>query len=145
MKRRLIVPSIPRTEATASTLTKELTLIGSKGRRRLTALFDNGATYSVIRKDIAEEIEILTPLQDLDEWVFETARKGELIQAHYAIRVDFLFDDSAMRFTDEIIVFDECSEELIIGAKTMQAWHIRLDFSAEQITYPKEARRLIII
>ena len=46
------------------------------------------------------------------------------------------------RFTDEFVVFDELSEQLIVGAKTMQAWKITLDFEEERVNYRKTAQRL---
>lgn len=127
-----------------SVLEHEVTLIGSRGSARCHALFDSGAAYSIIRRDIAERISTLDPLPDPEDWVFETARAGELIQALYRVTLDFRFDDSKARFSDEFIVFDNCSEELIVGAKTMQAWHIILDFQAETVVYRKTMHRLRI-
>ncbi|NBC28917.1 MAG: hypothetical protein GVY29_02870 [Spirochaetes bacterium] len=37
-------------------------------------MFDSGASYSVIRRDLAEQLEILTPLPDPENHVFETER-----------------------------------------------------------------------
>jgi len=127
-----------------SVLEHEVTLIGSRGSVRCRALFDSGAAYSIIRRDIAERISTLDPLPDPEDWVFETARAGELIQALYRVTLDFRFDDSKARFSDEFIVFDNCSEELIVGAKTMQAWHIILDFQTETVVYRKTMHRLRI-
>ena len=53
MKQRLKVPCIPGQEATVSVLLKEILLVGTKGRRRHMALFDGGASYSIIRRDVA--------------------------------------------------------------------------------------------
>jgi hypothetical protein len=142
---RLRVPCLPRQEATVSVLEKEIELIGSKGRGKMKALFDSGASYSIIRKDVAERLANLEALVDPDEWVFETARPGETIQASHRISLNIRFADSAARFSDEFIVFDECSEAVIIGAKTMQAWHIRLDFDKEEVIYRKTAERLRVI
>ena len=127
-----------------SVLEHEVTLIGSRGSARCRALFDSGAAYSILRRDIAERISTLDPLPDPEDWVFETARAGELIQALYRVTLDFRFDDSKARFSDEFIVFDNCSEELIVGAKTMQAWHIILDFQTETVVYRKTMHRLRI-
>jgi hypothetical protein len=128
-----------------SVLEHDVTLTGSRGSARCRALFDSGATYSIIRRDIAERIEPLVLLPDPEDWVFETARVGDHIQALYRVTLNFRFDDSAARFSDEFIVFDECSEELIVGAKTMQAWHITLDFQTETVNYRKTAERLRVI
>jgi hypothetical protein len=145
MKQNLRVPSIPRQESAVSVLEHEVTLIGSRGSARCRALFDSGASYSIIRRDIAEKIEPLGLLPDPENWVFETARAGELIQARHRVTVNFRFDDSKARFSDEFIVFDDCSEEVIVGAKTLQAWHIILDFQAETVIYRKTAERLRVI
>ena len=59
---------------------------------------------------------------------FETAEKDGIITADYRITVDFYFTDTPRRFTDELFVIDGLSENLIIGATTMQKWKIRLDF-----------------
>ena len=61
-------------------LDKNIVLIGSKGRRRCTALFDSGASYSLIRPDIALEIELPVPLPDPENWVFETAEQGRYMR-----------------------------------------------------------------
>ena len=142
MKHYLKVPSIPREESTVSILEHEVTIIGTKGRARCRALFDSGASYSIIRREIAERIGQLEPLPIPEDWIFETARAGDYVQAVGALRLDFRFDDSEAHFSDEFIVFDELSEELIVGATTMQKWHIVLDFTTETIDYRKTAQRL---
>ena len=142
MKHYLKVPSIPREESTVSILEHEVTIIGTKGRVRCRALFDSGASYSIIRREIAERIGRIEPLPIPEDWVFETARAGDYVQAVGALRLDFRFDDSEAHFSDEFVVFDELSEQLIIGATTMQKWQIRLDFTTETVEYRKTARRL---
>ena len=126
-------------------LHREIELAGSKGRARRTALFDSGATYSMIGSDIAKHVEQPRPLPEDDVWEFETAEKGHVLIATHWVSLAFYFDDSRQRFTDEFIVMDGLSEEVVIGAKTMQAWKIKLDFETEEIIYRKTAQRLIII
>ena len=128
-----------------SVLEHDVSLIGSKGKLRCRALFDSGATYSIIRRDIAEKLSPLDPLPDPEDWIFETVLAGQLIQARYRVTLNFRFDDSKARFSDEFIVFDTCTEEVIVGAKTMQAWHITLDFETQAINYRKTAERLRVI
>ena len=142
MNHYLKVPSIPRQEADVMVLERELLLIGSKGMIRCRALFDSGASYSILRRDVAEAIAELERIPDPQNYIFETARPGDTIEATHVVRLEFRFYDSQARFSDEFIVFDECSEKLIIGAKTMQAWHIKLDFEGEEIIYRKTAQRL---
>ena len=142
MKQHLKGPSIPRQEATVRILEKQILLVGSKGTARRSALFDSGASYSIIRRDLAEALSGLEPIPDPENYVFETARPGDTVQALYRVGLGFRFDDSEARFSDEFIVFDECSEEVIIGATTMQKWSIKLDFDREEILYRKTAVRL---
>ncbi len=125
-----------------SILEKDILLVGSKGNARRRALFDSGASYSIIRRKLAETISGLEPIPDPENYVFETARPGDTVQALYRVGLEFRFDDSEARFSDEFIVFDECSEDVIIGAKTMQAWAIKLDFDREEIHYRQTAVRL---
>ncbi|WP_455382251.1 retropepsin-like aspartic protease [Salinispira pacifica] len=125
-----------------SVLEHKVTVVGSKGRARCRALFDSGASYSIIRRDIAERIEQLVPLPDPESWIFETAEPGRLIESKFRVTLDFRFDDSEAHFSDEFVVFDGLSEELIVGAKTMQAWKISLDFATETVNYRKTAQRL---
>jgi len=126
-------------------LEHEVTLIGSRGSRRCTALFDSGASYSIIRPDIAAAIGTLEPLPDPENWVFETAQKGMLMQAVYRVGLNFRFDDSEARFSDEFILLDGSSEEVIIGATTMQKWRITLDFASDIVHYRKTAEKLRIV
>ena len=126
-------------------LEHEITLIGPKGRRQCIAFFDSGASYSIIRPDIADAIAISAPLPDPEDWVFQTAISGQTMQATHAVRLNFRFEDSEARFTDEFILLDGSSEEVIIGATTMQKWGIKLDFEAEQINYRKTAEKLRLV
>jgi hypothetical protein len=129
-------------KATVAVLYQDILLIGSKGRSRRRAIFDSGSSYSIVRRDIAEAIEVLTPLPDTEEWLFETARPDDIIEATHGVRLSFRFDDSEAKFSDEFVVFDDCSEEVIIGATTMQKWRITLDFETDQVHYRKKAVRL---
>lgn len=126
-------------------LERYVTMIGSRGVRRCRALFDSGASYSIIRPDIAREIDEPILLPDPENWVFETARIGVHMHASLVLRANFTFDDSEARFSDEFILLDDTTEELIIGATTMQKWGIKLDFDRETVEYRKTAERLRLI
>jgi hypothetical protein len=129
-------------EVIMALIKKPIILAGSKGRRKVTALFDSGASYSCISRRLAEELAHLEPLADPIE--FETAEKESTISATHRVAVDFFFEDTPRRFTDELMVIEDLSEDLIIGAKTMQAWKIRLDFDREEVIYDKTMHRLRI-
>jgi hypothetical protein len=125
-----------------SLLEKQIILKGLKGKQTVTALFDSRASYSCIRRSIAEDIGFLEPLEEPMD--FETADSGSLIHAEYVVHLSFYFTDTDRRFTDEFIVLDTLSEDFIIGAATMQKWKIRLDFDTEDVLYDKKMHRLRI-
>jgi len=116
------------------------TLVGSRGRASTVCLFDSGASYSVIRRATAERI---ARLQQLPEpFVFETAAAGEFITAEHGVFLEFFLEDAPRCFTDSFMVLDALSEELIIGATTMQKWRIKLDFVEEKVLYDRRVQRL---
>jgi hypothetical protein len=116
------------------------TLVGSRGRTSTVCLFDSGASYSVIRRATAERIARLQPLPE--PFVFETAAAGEFITAEFGVILEFFLEDAPRCFTDEFMVLDALSEELIIGATTMQKWRIKLDFAEEKVLYDGRVQRL---
>lgn len=142
MKKYVKVPGIPREESRLCILEHEVTFIGTKGGARCRALFDSEASYSIVRREIAERVGQIQPLPTREDWVFETARTGDFVQAAGNLILEVRFDDSGARFNDEFVVFDDLSEELIVGTKTMHAWKTTLDFAAERVNYGKTAQRL---
>jgi hypothetical protein len=108
---------------------KEIELVGSKSRRKEIALFDSGATYSCIRKEIAQELEIILPLTRPLKLI--TAQERNYIEVKERVVLDFYI--SGYRFSDEFLIIENLSEKVIIGAKTMQAWRLKLDFEKEDI------------
>ena len=123
-----------------SLLQKQIKLKGIRGEKTVTALFDSGASYSCIKRAVAERTGLLEPLEEPME--FATAEEGGVIRAEYVVHLSFYFLDSDRRFTDEFIVPETLSEELIIGAATMQKWKIRLDFDDEEILYERTMHKL---
>ena len=120
---------------------KELKLVGSKGERDLVGLFDTGATYSCIDRDLAEELAIFIPIRE--PLVLEMAQKGAKIEVKEAVRLDFYMD--GYRFSDEFMVIPGLSEKLIIGAKAMQAWRFKLNFEAEEVIIDPRVTKLRLL
>ena len=108
---------------------KEIELVGSKSRRKEIALFDSGATYSCIRKEIAQELEIILPLTRPLKLI--TAQERNYVEVKERVVLDFYI--SGYRFSDEFLIIENLSEKVIIGAKTLQAWRLKLDFEKEDI------------
>ena len=108
---------------------KELLFEGSKGELNITAMFDTGATYSCITPEKAEKIAMLLPIRH--PFTVQTASKGHVIEINQRVTLDFYIDDN--HFSDEFIVVPNLSEDVIIGAKTLQSWKIKLDFEHDDI------------
>ena len=116
-------------------------MCGSKGEALVNALFDSGAAYSFIRKDIAEKIEFITKLPE--PWEFEVAEKERKLVVTEHISISFYIDGT--RFSDEFLVSDKISEEVIIGAVTLQKWRFKLDFENEKVLFDPKVTKLILI
>lgn len=114
---------------------------GSKNAKNLLALFDSGATYSCINENIAEELEIFTPLHT--PMRLSTASEHVFMEITKSVRLDFYKDD--VRLSDEFLVVSNLSEEVIIGATTMQKWRIKLDFEHDTIIIDPKVSKLILI
>jgi len=108
---------------------KEIELVGSKSRKKEIALFDSGVTYSCIEKELAEELGGVMPLPEIFE--FLTLEKGRKIKVESHIPLIFYLN--GYRFSDEFLVIENLSERVIIGAKTLQAWRLKLDFENDDI------------
>lgn len=114
---------------------------GSKGEKNLYALFDSGATYSCISEESVEELEELlklhTPLR------VATASDATFMEITYTTRLDFYHED--VRLSDEFLVVPGLSEEVIIGAATMQKWKLKLDFENDRVIVDPRVAKLILI
>ncbi len=123
-------------------LYENLLFKGLRDSQQLNALFDSGATLSCIRPDLAEKLGIP---QDLpDPILLQTAETENFMRVTQAIYLDFHLND--LRLFDTFLLVPNISEEIIIGASTMQKWRIKLDFELDRvITDPRVARLQLII
>lgn len=62
-------------------LWQKIKLSGSKGERVVNALFDSGATYSFVRKDIPDEIneEVIIGAKTMQSWRFKLDFENEKV------------------------------------------------------------------
>ena len=107
---------------------EKVRLVGSRGEVEVKALFDSGATYSFVRRDVAERVANIEALPE--PMRFATANPDAPVEACERIVCNFYID--GVRYSDEFLVLERISEELIIGASTMQKWGIRLDLENEK-------------
>jgi hypothetical protein len=114
---------------------------GSKGEKTLYALFDSGATYSCISEENGENLEEIiklhTPLR------LATASDATYMEINYRTTLDFYHED--VRLSDEFLVVPGLSEEVIIGAATMQKWRLKLDFENDRVIVDPRVAKLILI
>lgn len=108
---------------------KMIRLEGSKGQAEAVALFDSGASYSCIQPGIAEKLGIIEILPR--PMKSATATNGDTLTATQTIRLDFYVDGN--RLSDEFMLIPGLSEQVIIGAATLQKWRIKLDFERDQV------------
>ena len=108
---------------------KMIRLEGSKGQAEAVALFDSSASYSCIQPGIAEKLGMVEGLPR--PMKFGTARNGDALTATQTIRLDLYVDGN--RLSDEFMLIPDLSEQVIIGAATLQKWRIKLDFERDQV------------
>jgi hypothetical protein len=115
--------------------------VGSKGEKTLYSLFDSGANLSCIHPDYVEEIESPTNLGRIRR--IATAAEGHYIEVKEVVRLDFYMDDVLL--SDEFLVVPGLSEEVVIGAATMQKWRIKLDFEHDKATVDPKVSKMQLI
>ena len=120
---------------------KEIRLRGSKGELKREAIFDSGSTYSCIHPELAEALEIMVPLPEPME--FSTAKEGEKVTAEGRVTLNFYI--GKYRFSDEFMVIEKLSNGVIIGAKTLQAWRLKLDFERDEIIIDPKVTKLWLL
>lgn len=118
-----------------------LLFAGSKGEKNLYALFDSGANLSCINPDNIINLETASSLGRIRH--LSTAAEGHFIEIKERVSLDFYIDDILL--SDEFLVVPGLSEEVIIGAATLQKWRIKLDFEHDIVVVdPKVAKMQII-
>lgn len=114
---------------------------GAKGEKILYALFDSGANLSCINERLAEDIanfeSFLRPRH------LATVSENHFIEVRHRITTDFFIDD--IQLSDEFLVVSALSEEVVIGAATMQKWRIKLDFETDQVIVDPKVAKLQLI
>ena len=113
---------------------------GSKGEKILYTLFDSGATFSCITPDYAEELATLEKMRHPLE--IATPASGFYLKIQHRVALDFYYND--IRLSDEFMVIPSLSEDVILGANTLQKWRIKLDFEHDTIIIdPKVAKAIL--
>lgn len=115
--------------------------VGAKGEKTMDALFDSGASLSCIHPD---QIEELAEPQFLGRTrKVETASEGHFIEVKYHVALEFYINDVLL--SDEFLMVPGLSEDVIIGAATMQKWRIKLNFEEDKVEVDPRAAKLKLI
>lgn len=114
---------------------------GSKGEKKLYALFDSGANLSCIDEKHLVNLESPVHLGRMRK--LATASEGHFIEIKEAVRLDFYINDILL--SDEFLVVPNLSEEAIIGAATLQKWRIKLNFEDDKVEVDPKVAKLQLI
>jgi hypothetical protein len=74
---------------------------------------------------------------------FGTAKECESLSAKEAIRLNFYIDGYG--FSDEFMLIANLSEPVLIGAKTLQAWRLKLNFETNEVIIDPRVTKLRLL
>jgi hypothetical protein len=121
-------------------IAKRLQVSGDKGHKRVEVLFDTGASASFVRRDIAESLATILKLPVPEVYTLGDG-VGRLRAAETAVLYVLL---KGVRVSDNFIVVPRLSDEIIMGANTLQKWRIKLDLENEDVLVDRRVSRLLL-
>jgi predicted aspartyl protease len=111
---------------------RRLKIRSSKGEITVKVLFDTGASFTVVRKNVAEKIGHILPT-DVREVTLADGKTRLKVLGY--IPISTVLEGSPI--DDIAYVIDELAEDLIIGVKVMEFYDIKLDPSTNKIIVGK--------
>ena len=114
---------------------------GTEGEKYLYTLFDSSANLSCIHPDHADGLALPQHLGRTRR--VSTASETHFIVIEYRIIVNFYIND--LELSDEFLIVPGLTEEVIIGAATMQKWRIKLDFEHDCLIVDPKVTKMQII
>lgn len=109
-----------------------LRIRSSKGELAVKACFNTGASFTVMRRDVAEKVGHILPT-DVREVTLADGKTKLKVLGY--IPISTVLEGSPI--DDIAYVIDELAEELIIGVKVMEFYDIKLDPSTNKIIVGK--------
>jgi predicted aspartyl protease len=103
---------------------QELLVKGDKGVKRLSVVFDSGATRSFVRNDVANEL--CTPKKLLIPREFIVADGNKIIREFFC---DLVVEIEGREIGVEAFLVDNLPVPMIFGAPNMEAYRIRLNLA----------------
>jgi predicted aspartyl protease len=111
---------------------RTLKIRSSKGEITVKVLFDTGASFTVVRKYVADKIGHILPT-DVKEVTLADGKTRLKVLGY--IPISTVLEGSPI--DDIAYVIDELAEDLIIGVKVMEFYDIKLDPSTNKIIVGK--------
>jgi len=119
---------------------KKLPVFGDKGRTRVQVLFDTGASSSFVRRYIAESLATILKLPSPEMYTLGDG-VGRLRATETAVLYIIV---KGIRISDNFIVVSKLSDEMILGASTLQKWRVKLDLENEDVLIDRRVSRLLL-
>lgn len=104
-------------------------------------LFDSGASHSFISKAVADEMH--APLLPPDFETAETATAGYQMRVLGSTTLKFIMSGEVLN--DAFYVAHDLTEDVIIGAGTLQKYRIKLDFEHDEVFVAPRAGKVQLI
>lgn len=122
-------------------IVKEVEISGDQGSKRVKALFDSGASLSLIRRsamqDVATEVKMPRPVS------FQLGDgEGQLATDKWA---PLLITVKGLGISDNVVVVEKLAEDLIVGAGTLQKWRVKLDLENDDVLIDPQVTELKLI
>jgi predicted aspartyl protease len=111
---------------------RSLKIRSSKGELDVKTLFDTGASFTVVKKEVAEKIGQILPTNIKEVTLADGKTKLKVLGY---IPISMILEGSPI--DDIAYVIEELAEELIIGIKVMEFYDVKLDPSTNKIVVGK--------
>ena len=119
---------------------KKLRVYGDKGEKRLEVLFDTGASASFVRAGVVSELATVVKLPAPQVFALGDG-VGRLRVSQAALLYVVI---KGLHISDEFIVAPHLADDVILGARTMQKWRIKLDVEEEDVLIDRRVARLLL-
>lgn len=120
-------------------IVKRCEIEGDKGRKEVDVLFDSGASYSIIRKDVAEKVATILRFSKGMEF---TLANGKTPMHTREITILKILAVDKKDVSDDFYVVNELSRDVIVGADMMQTWDMHLHPKRHKITVGVDPKNL---
>jgi hypothetical protein len=122
-------------------IVKDVEIAGDKGTKKLKALFDSGASLSLVRRSVVQGVatEVKMPRQVS----FRLGDgEGQLTTQRW---VPLVINVKGVEISDNVAVVEKLAEDLIVGAGTLQKWRIKLDLENDDVLIDPRVTELKLI